>query len=250
LVAQVDMSGMVVNPDEQPSRRQVWRMFNRIAHRYDLLNHLLSFGTDKWWRRRAALALCHYQPRTLLDLATGTADQAIALHARCPSLERVVGADMAAEMLVRALPKIATPERHQAIRLVHGDALALPFAGAAFDAVTISFGIRNVEDVPAALREMRRILRPGGVALILEFSLPGSRPLRAGYLAYLRHVLPLLGGLISGDASAYRYLNRTVETFPYGEAFLALMRDAGFGDTRFIPMTFGVASIYLGVNPA
>ena len=244
------MSGSAVNSEVQPSRRQVWRMFNRIAHRYDLLNHLLSFGTDKWWRRRAARALRAAAPRTLLDLATGTADQAIALSRQCPSLELILGADMAAEMLVHGLPKVQPGLLRCPVALLQGDALALPLADHCCDAVTISFGIRNVENVSLALREMRRVLRPGGTALILEFSLPGNWLLRTGYLLYLRHVLPLLGGLISGDSSAYRYLNKTVETFPYGQAFLDLMLDAGFGSVKAIPMTFGVASLYLGVNDA
>jgi demethylmenaquinone methyltransferase/2-methoxy-6-polyprenyl-1,4-benzoquinol methylase len=132
------------------------------------------------------------------------------------------------------------------LSLYRGDACAVGFADRSFDAVTIAFGIRNLPDVPAALREMHRVLRPGGRALILEFSLPANRLIRAGYLTYFRHVLPAIGRMVSGDAHAYRYLNASVEDFPYGEAFASLMRDAGFASVRAETLTSGVATLYIG----
>jgi len=149
-------------------------------------------------------------------------------------------------MLAIGRQKILGQNLGEQLRMVRGDAMCIAFDDARFDAVTIAFGIRNVLDVPEALREMRRVLAPGGRALVLEFSLPRNALLRAGYLFYFRHVLPRVGALISGDSYAYRYLNATVETFPFGEAFCALMRDAGFGEVKAHTLTFGIATIYEG----
>lgn len=222
-------------------------MFDRIAHRYDLLNRLLSMGRDVAWRKRMARHLPDGEALEVLDLATGTADVLLFLE-RCSS-ERIaggVGVDPSMGMLGFGKKKIARRGLGGKHRLVRGDGRALPFRDACFDAVTISFGIRNVADVGAGLREMRRALKPGGRALILEFSLPRNALFRRLYLFYFRHVLPRIGGLISGDFQAYRYLNATVETFPYGEAFLALMREAGFAEARAHPLTLGIATLYTG----
>jgi demethylmenaquinone methyltransferase/2-methoxy-6-polyprenyl-1,4-benzoquinol methylase len=236
--------------DVEGTRRDAWRMFDRIAHRYDLLNHLLSLGTDCYWRARVARELRNHDVRRFADIATGTADQLLSLCHRCPDVECAVGIDMSARMLEFGQEKIAAEPGSTAITLVHGDALCLPLQDASVDAVTISFGIRNVVDVVGGLREMHRVLRPGGRALVLEFSLPAWGPFRAGYLFYFRHILPRIGGLISGDSHAYNYLNQTVETFPYGEAFCALMREAGFASVKATPLTFGIATIYCGDKAA
>lgn len=232
-----------------PSKARAWQMFDRIARRYDLLNRLLSLGRDVAWRKRLARHLPPGEALRVLDVATGTADVLLFLQDACGRIECGVGVDMSSGMLGHGLRKVRRRRETGRFRLVRGDATVLPVRAAAFDAATIAFGIRNVEDVPAGLREMHRALRAGGRALILEFSLPRNRLVRRGYLAYFRHVLPRIGGLVSGDLAAYRYLNETVETFPYGEAFCALMRDAGFADVRAFPYTLGIATLYVGVKP-
>lgn len=229
-----------------PSRAHVGSMFDRIAHRYDLLNRLLSFGTDVRWRKRIAQHLPEGDALQVLDLATGTADVLISLRRHCPRVMRGTGIDLSYGMLSHGVPKLRALGLGGHFRLAQGDAMRLPLPSNSYDAATISFGIRNVLDVPAGLREMQRVLKPGGRVLVLEFSLPGNALFRAGYLFYFRHVLPRIGALLSGDAHAYRYLNQTVETFPYGEAFCALLREAGFCEVRAFPLTLGIATLYQG----
>ncbi len=231
---------------DSPSRMQAFKMFDRIAHRYDLLNRLLSGGTDVRWRKTMNRRIPNGKDLRVLDLATGTADVLIAMERACKNVASGVGLDMSGGMLKYGQQKLVALGLDQKFRLVRGDATCLGLGEKQFDAVTISFGIRNVLDVNQGLEEMHRILKPGGRALILEFSLPANRPFRAAYLFYFRHVLPRLGALISGDSYAYRYLNETVETFPYGEDFCQLMRNAGFEDVTATPLTFGIASLYQG----
>ena len=221
-------------------------MFDRIAHRYDLVNHLLSFGQDILWRRNVARRLCRANKNSILDVATGTADQLIAFCRRHDSVHTAIGIDMSALMLQHGRQKVKRCGQHQRILLIHGDALAIPLQDRSVDATTIVFGIRNVMDVPHALEEMHRVLKQGGHAIILEFSLPENRFLRSLYLFYFRNILPRVGGLISGDSYAYQYLNQTVETFPYGDNFITLMTAAGFARVTATPLTFGVATIYQG----
>lgn len=242
------MSDATSPPAARP--QDVWGMFDRIAPRYDLLNRLLSGRRDVAWRRRLAACLPAGEALRLLDLATGTGDQILHLLDAGAALGPAVGMDMSEGMLAQGREKVARRGLSSRITLRMGDATDIPSPADAFDAVTITFGIRNVGDVPRALSEMHRVLRPGGRALVLEFSLPGNPVVRAGYTLYLRHLLPLFGGLLSGDAAAYRYLNRTIEAFPYGEAFCALMRDAGFTAVSALPLTFGVATLYRGDKPA
>ena len=245
----VSLPAMTVTAKEQPSRRDVWKMFDRIAPRYDLLNRLLSLGIDAAWRKRMIRCLPAREEMKLLDLATGTADQAITLVRGCNRIESAVGLDMAEKMIEIGREKIARLGLAEIISLATGDAGNIPKPENFCDTVTISFGIRNVVDVPKSLREMLRVLRPGGRALILEFSTPPGRAFKAVYLFYLRHILPNLGAMISGDSSAYRYLNQTIETFPSGESFCVLMRDAGFSDVKRMPLSFGIATIYQGDKP-
>ncbi len=221
-------------------------MFDRIAPRYDLLNRLLSMRRDVVWRKEMARQLPKGDALRILDLATGTADVLLSMMRNTSNVARGVGLDMSHQMLVRGKPKIAADPR---LALIRSDATRIALPERTFDAVTISFGIRNVLDVSAGLREMRRVLKPGGRAMVLEFSLPANALIRWGYLLYFRNVLPLVGGLISGDAKAYRYLNETVETFPYGDAFCTLMRDAGLVDVQATPLTFGIATLYRGDRP-
>jgi demethylmenaquinone methyltransferase/2-methoxy-6-polyprenyl-1,4-benzoquinol methylase len=235
----------VLAEPEGDRRVEVWQMFDRIAPTYDLVNRLLSFNLDVRWRREVHSHLPKVDDLRLLDLATGTGDQVIAM-TRTGGIGSAVGMDMSVEMLAIGREKVAEAGLSEVISMENGDATALPFEDDSFDAVTISFGIRNVVHVDKALAEMRRILRPGGRAIILEFSLPRNPVVRLGHLMYLRYVLPLVGGLVSGDWNAYRYLNTTIEAFPYGEAFTAKMRDAGFEQAQANPVTFGIATIYVG----
>jgi len=221
-------------------------MFDRIAHRYDLLNRLLSLGQDIVWRQRVAQYLPEKSPLHLLDMATGTADQLLMMYGKTDRITSAVGMDMSEQMLAVGRNKIRERHLEHIMTLQTGDATQIPAPDQTFDVVTISFGIRNVSDVDQALREMYRVLKPAGRALILEFSLPQNRFLRGVYLFYFRYVLPVIGGMISGDRYAYNYLNKTVETFPYGEAFCQRMRSAGFIAVQANPLTFGIATIYQG----
>lgn len=224
-------------------------MFDRIAHRYDLLNRLLSGGTDVAWRKFMAKHLPDQPMIKLLDLATGTADVMLSLHANSGRVTHGVGVDPSGGMLGFGHKKIQARGLGSTLQVVKGDAMRLALPNHQFDALSMAFGIRNVVDVDTALREMVRVLKPGGRALILEFSLPGNALFRAVYLFYFRHILPRIGALLSGDSSAYSYLNKTVETFPYGQAFCDLMTNAGFENAKGIPLTFGIATLYVADTP-
>lgn len=234
---------------DEPSRQQVWTMFDRIAPRYDLLNRLLSFRRDVAWRKRMGRMIPGGPSLALLDIATGTVDQILSLMTTHTAITRAVGVDMSEGMLDYGRKKIDRLGWQDRIMLKTGDAMSIPEPEAAFDLATMSFGIRNVINVTGALREIQRVLKPGGRALILEFSTPSNPLFRPLYFFYLRHVLPVIGGVLSGDRKAYAYLNRTIETFPSGEAFCAIMREAGFTSVKATPLTFGIASIYQGDRP-
>ncbi len=229
-----------------PSRVGVWQMFNRIARRYDLLNRLLSFRQDVRWRNRMAGFLPDGNNLRVLDLATGTADVPVSLNKKSKQISLIVATDKALEMLSLGREKVVKKLASGNVKVFPADAQSLPFRNDAFDAVTISFGIRNMLRLDQALGEMARVLRPGGRVIILEFSLPKNRLFRAIYLFYFRQVLPALGGWLSGDRKAYRYLNQSVETFPYGEAFAKHLRMAGFREIQLKTQTFGIATIYSG----
>jgi demethylmenaquinone methyltransferase/2-methoxy-6-polyprenyl-1,4-benzoquinol methylase len=230
-----------------PSRKKVWHMFDRIARRYDMLNRLLSFHQDVRWRRKMAGYLPQRGRLNVLDVATGTADQIIALHDEADNLIRSsTGVDMAKQMLEIGVEKLKKRGIISKVSLEAGDAMELHFESKEFDVVTISFGIRNVSDVMTALEEMYRVLKSDGRVLILEFSLPRIKLIRKLYLFYFRHILPPLGGIISGDNQAYRYLNETVETFPHGIEFSDILYQAGFSRVSIKPLTLGIATIYCG----
>ncbi len=231
---------------EKPSRTKVWKMFDRISARYDLLNHLLSFGQDIRWRRKMVRLIPVGDALEVLDIATGTADQAISMARSHKNIRQVTGIDLAEMMLEKGKVKIDKQGLSDRIILQAGDACALRFADKSFDVVTISFGIRNVEKLEKALAEMYRVLKSDGKVLILEFSLPAIPLIRTVYLFYFRYILPKLGGIISGDKTAYRYLNETVETFPFGSEFCNLLERAGFVQVISTPLTLGVAAIYQG----
>ncbi len=225
-------------------------MFDRIAPRYDLLNRLLSFGADVSWRGKVARFLRPQQGQHVLDLATGTADQLLVLFEKSNKVKSGIGMDLAEKMLEIGRKKIDKRGLSGILCLKAGDATDIPAHDNQFDAATMSFGIRNVTDVAKALLEVYRVLKPGGRLLVLEFSLPKIRWVCSTYLFYLRHVLPPIGALVSGDPHAYRYLNETIESFPCGETFCEMFRIAGFAAVTTHPMTFGVATIYHGDKPS
>lgn len=236
------------NRSGSPERKDVHLMFDRISGRYDLLNRLLSMRRDVAWRKKVAELLPEGDNLTVLDLATGTGDLVLSLFENSSRVKYGVGLDMAGKMLEIAQSKVADQGMEKKIELIRSDATELPVGDNQFSAVTIAFGIRNVTDVNRSLREMHRILTPNGKALILEFSLPENKLVRSGYLFYFRHILPAVGSLISGDGFAYRYLNQTVETFPYGQEFCSLMETAGFKNVKEHRLTFGIATIYEGTK--
>jgi len=223
-------------------------MFNRISKRYDAVNRVLAFGMDVGWRRRVARKVDEANSEHVLDVATGTGDLLIEI-ARVNRTVRIVGIDPAEMMLEIARKKIATAVLLDRAELVLGSAEALPFPDASFDAVTIAFGIRNAANMEIALREMRRVLKPRGALVVLEFSTPTNPIIRFGWRVYLRYLLPVIGGAISGNFGAYRYLNRTIESFPSGPAFLQRLQDAGFTDATAKSLCLGAVSIYSGRRP-
>lgn len=237
----LDVAGLKQSTGTLRPERVHW-MFRSIARRYDLANHLLSCGVDFSWRRRAAEIVARWSPPRIVDLATGTGDLALALTRKLPGAE-IVGVDFAEEMLACARAK----GLRQAIL---ADAMKLPFAEASFDCVTIAFGLRNLPDYGGGLREMHRVLRPGGHLLVLEFSLPRLSILRAMYRGYLHYFLPLIGSLLTGHRSAYQYLGDSIEQFPAGGAMLRLLEQSGFSDVRAEPLTGGIVTIFTGTKPA
>jgi len=224
-------------------------MFDRIAPTYDRLNHLLSLGRDFSWRRRAARAFPQCEGLEVADLATGTGDLLIALLRERPNVAEAVGVDLSEEMLKIGQDKITRYGYADRVRLVRDDAVHSALPADNFDAVTMAFGIRNTPDVTATLREIHRLLKPGGTAVILEFSMPRGMILRGCYLAYLRLGVPVIGALLSGSMSAYRYLNESIEAFHRPDDFCSLMRQTGFSEVKATPLTWGVASIYQGLKP-
>jgi demethylmenaquinone methyltransferase/2-methoxy-6-polyprenyl-1,4-benzoquinol methylase len=231
---------MSTAPDKTPDR--IAGMFDAIAPRYDFLNHVLSAGIDKRWRTRAIRTLGLTGTETLLDVCTGTAD--VALEGRRQGAARVVGVDFAGAMLALGMKKVAAVGESRRIALVRGDAMRLPVPDASADAATVAFGIRNVQRPEVACAEMARALRPGGRLAILEFGVPRIPGVSTLYLWYFTHVLPRLGRYISGHGAAYSYLPVSVGAFPPPAEFMTMLRQAGFGDVRADPLTFGIVYLY------
>jgi len=223
----------------------VEKMFDAVAPRYDLLNRVLSAGIDRYWRTRAVQMLDEEQPRRVLDVATGTADLAIEIE-RTLHPRETVGIDLSTEMLDRGREKVARKGLTSRISLQKADAADLPFDDASFDAAFVAFGVRNFEDLDAGLGDIRRVLRPGGSLVVLEFSTPRTFPINQLYDWYSRHILPRIGGLLSPDQGAYEYLPSSVAAFPDGIDFLRRMKAMGFADLEWTPLTFGIASLYKG----
>jgi demethylmenaquinone methyltransferase/2-methoxy-6-polyprenyl-1,4-benzoquinol methylase len=238
---------MQVTPykDGQGSKKeQVAKMFNNISKRYDLLNHLLSLGIDIVWRKQAIKKLKEDKPKILLDVATGTGDFAIEALALAP--EKVIGIDISEGMLEHGRIKMRRKGLDDKIELLSGDSEHIPFEDNKFDAITVGYGVRNFEDLEAGLREMYRVLKPGGKVVILEFSRPRKFPFKQIYNFYFKHILPLIGRVIAKDRSAYTYLPESVQYFPDGQDFLNILEQTGFNNTQWDPLTFGISSIYTG----
>jgi len=225
-------------------RERVEDMFDRIAPKYDLLNKVLSVGIDKGWRKKMVAELKPLQPKKMLDIATGTADVAIACMQLQPS--HITGVDISALMLAEGQKKIEGLGMAQQITLQQADSENLPFADNSFDAITVSFCVRNFQHLDKGLSEMLRVLKPNGKVVILEFSQPEKFPIKQFYNFYSKYILPTIGQLVSKERAAYEYLPESVAAFPYGQEFVKIMNQNNFVNTKCVPLTFGIASIYVG----
>jgi demethylmenaquinone methyltransferase/2-methoxy-6-polyprenyl-1,4-benzoquinol methylase len=225
-------------------KENVRKMFNDISGKYDFLNHFLSFGVDYSWRRKFVGQLSAYKPRKILDVATGTGDLAFMICNLEP--EKVTGIDIAGNMLAIANQKAVQKRLGNRVHFLEGDAESLSFPDASFDAVTVAFGVRNFEDLEKGLSEMRRVLRPGGVMMILEFSHPASFPMKQFYNFYSKRLIPIIGKVVSGNKQAYSYLPESVSAFPSGRDFLFIMEKTGLKMVSRRILTYGVATIYTG----
>jgi demethylmenaquinone methyltransferase/2-methoxy-6-polyprenyl-1,4-benzoquinol methylase len=235
-------------PLSDQSPHNVGMTFDRIAPTYNLINHILSFGQDFSWRKKVAEAVEQKHDLQVLDMATGTGDLLISMLRRNPNITEAIGLDISENMLALCQQRIARYKLAKNVRLVLADATTTGFANENFDIVTMGLGIRNTPDVSKTISEIYRLLKYGGMALILEFSIPTNRILRKCHLFYLRRFLPLLGRLISGDKKAYHYLSTSIENFYDMNEFCRLMRKSGFSNVSATPLTFGVACIYKGVK--
>lgn len=235
------------NSSPAGKKEQVAEMFNSIAPKYDFLNHTLSFGIDRYWRKKAIRLLAKCSPATILDVATGTGDFAIA--ALKSGAAKVTGIDISSEMVAVGVEKVRRLGLEDKISLSTGDSESIGFPDLTFDAATVAFGVRNFENLPRGIAELFRVLKPGGTLCVLEFSKPVNPVVRSMYRFYSWKLLPLVGRLVSGSRNAYTYLPESVEEFPDGENFMQFMRNAGFENVREYRMTFGVATIYMGRKP-
>ncbi len=221
-------------------------MFNSIAKRYDFLNHFLSAGVDIYWRKKAVKLLARVKPQVILDIATGTGDFALETLKLKP--RQVIGIDISEGMLAVGREKISKRGLKHLIQLQLGDSENIQFPDNHFDAITVAFGVRNFENLEKGLAEMLRVLKPGGMAVILEFSKPQQFPMKQGYNFYFKHILPVFGKLISKDNSAYTYLPESVQAFPDGKDFISIFQKTGFKNTEWHSLTFGISSIYIGTK--
>lgn len=221
-------------------------MFDTISKNYDGLNRVISFGIDVKWRKRVVAILKNKNPKTILDIATGTGDLAINLVKT--GAEKVVGLDISAGMLEVGKQKVADKDLGDKVEMVLGDSENLPFEENSFDAITVAFGVRNFETLEKGLKEILRILRPEGTFVVLETSVPTKFPYKQGYKFYTKYILPVIGRLFSKDASAYAYLCESASIFPHGEDFNNILRKTGFIGVENRPQTFGVASIYVATK--
>lgn len=241
-----------INPydnDGRPKGDQVRDMFDSIAPAYDFMNRAMTFGIDKWWRRRAVNRLMRRCHDRILDIATGTGDLAILMARRLDPVS-VTGVDLSEGMIEIGRRKVAAEGLSDVVSLQQGDCMQLPFPERSFDVVTAAYGVRNFENLLTGYREMLRVLKPGGTACIIELSTPTSPVIRPLYNVYSHHIIPLAGRMVSKDTRAYSYLPESIAAVPQGERMLELMRRAGFTDTEYHTMTFGTCTVYLATKPA
>lgn len=225
-----------------PKKEQVAHMFDTISGNYDSLNRVISFGIDVKWRKKVLQLVSEKNPKTILDIATGTGDLAILMAET--NAEKIIGLDISAGMLAMGTKKIALRNLSGRIEMMLADSENMSFDDNTFDAVTVAFGIRNFETLDKGLKEIRRVLKPNGIFVILETSNPTKAPYKQGYFFYTRFILPLIGKIFSKDQSAYSYLSESAAVFPFGEALNNILREIGFINVTAMPQTFGVATIY------
>jgi demethylmenaquinone methyltransferase/2-methoxy-6-polyprenyl-1,4-benzoquinol methylase len=240
------MSEKIVKPDNNSQlgkKEQVEQMFNNIAPKYDLLNHSLSLGIDILWRKKAVKILKKNNPNKVLDIATGTAD--FAIENLNSGAKNIVGIDISEGMLNLGKVKVHKKKLDDKIQLLIADSEKLPFENNSFDGITVGFGVRNFENLTLGLSEMYRVLNDNGVCIVLEFSKPKKFPIKSIYNIYFKNILPGIGKLISKDKSAYTYLPESVDNFPDGKNFTNILESVGFKNTKIIPLSFGIASIYV-----
>ena len=223
-------------------KEQVTQMFDTISGNYDDLNRVISFGIDVKWRKNVLKLVAEKKPTTILDIATGTGDLAILMAAT--NAEKIIGLDISAGMLEVGKKKVEDKKLSNVIDLVLGDSENIPFEDNHFDAITVGFGVRNFENLEKGFAEILRVLKPNGIFVILETSVPEKTPYKQGYKFYTKNILPVIGKIFSKDNSAYGYLSESAAVFPYGEALNNILRKTGFIDVVAMPQTFGVATIY------
>ncbi len=232
--------------NNQGKKEYVRTMFNDIASRYDFLNHFLSLNIDYLWRKNVINVLKPLKPKLILDVATGTAD--LALQATTLQPEKIIGIDISEEMLKIGQKKIFDKNKESVIQLINADSENMPLESDYFDACMVAFGVRNFENLKQGLKEMYRVLKPNAVLVVLEFSKPAKFPVKQFYNFYFKRILPVLGKLISKNDNAYMYLPESVNQFPDGESFTAILAEIGFKNLEIRKQSFGIASIYVGVK--
>ncbi|WP_299006138.1 bifunctional demethylmenaquinone methyltransferase/2-methoxy-6-polyprenyl-1,4-benzoquinol methylase UbiE [uncultured Tenacibaculum sp.] len=231
---------------ELGKKEQVAKMFDNISEDYDGLNRVISFGIDVSWRKKVVKLVGENNPKQILDIATGTGDLALMMSQLKP--DRIVGLDISEGMLQVGRQKVAKANLSNKIEMVVGDSENIPFPDNTFDAITVSFGVRNFENLDKGITEILRVLKPGGKFVVLETSNPTKFPFKQGYKLYTNFILPIIGKLFSKDKVAYSYLSETANSFPFGEAFNNILQKNGFKNAKNIPVTFGVASIYTALK--
>lgn len=229
----------------QNRKKESYKIFDEIAKTYDFLNHFLSFGIDIYWRKKFLKNLPDLKKIEALDLATGTGDVPLVLITD-PKVQNITAIDLSREMMAIGRAKVKRKKLSDRIHFHIGDGVSIPCVDHSFDLVTISFGIRNFSDPSKSLKDIMRVLKPGGRCLIMEFSIPKSKIIKALYFLYFRRILPFIGNILSRHKDAYSYLNQSVEDFPYGDEFLGLMDKAGFKNTKKQILSFGIATLYSG----
>ena len=228
---------------DKSKKQQVTQMFDSIAPKYDALNHILSFGIDKLWRKKAVRIIKKHNPAKVLDVATGTGD--FAFEMANAGISTIIGSDLSTEMVQVAIQKAKKSENYKNVSFQIADAENLPFEPNTFDVVTVAFGVRNFENLKQGLSEMNRVLKTDGMAVIIEFSKPQFFLFSAIYNLYFKYMVPFIGRIISKDKKAYKYLFNSVDIFPYGKDFLNILQEVGYQNNKSISLSFGIANIYI-----